>query len=131
MHPATLLCAVSRSSRLANARLLCLLLAAPASAADRPNVLFLISDDLNNFLGCYGDSRARTPNSDRLANRGGRFERAYCQYPLCGPSRNLAEDIGETTLAASHSDAAAKLEGLLSSSRTNSPEFPLEKKVKK
>lgn len=61
---------------------------ANAEEAKRPNVLFLISDDLNNLLGCYGDPLAKTPNIDRLAARGVIFEKAYCAFPLCGPSRN-------------------------------------------
>ncbi len=68
--------------------LLLLAVGSSVGAARRPNVLFLISDDLNNSLGCYGHPLAKTPNLDRLARRGVRFERAYCQYPLCGPSRN-------------------------------------------
>ncbi len=64
------------------------LIGVTAAESTKPNVLFLIADDLNVSLGSYGHTQIETPNLDRLASEGVRFEHAYCQYPLCGPSRN-------------------------------------------
>ncbi|MCA9109170.1 MAG: sulfatase [Planctomycetaceae bacterium] len=59
----------------------------PPAVADRPNVLLIVSEDNGPELGCYGDPYARTPNLDRLAAAGVRFENAFVPYSVCSPSR--------------------------------------------
>ena len=58
-----------------------------SAGVKKPNVLFIMADDLNTALSGYGHPQCKTPNLDRLAAKGTTFTRAYCQYPLCGPSR--------------------------------------------
>ena len=68
-------------------------------AAEKPNVLLICVDDLKPLLGCYGDKLAKTPNIDRLAARGMRFDLAYCNQSVCAPSRNnLLTGFRSTTL---------------------------------
>jgi len=59
-----------------------------AAAVPRPNIVFILADDLGiNDLACYGRKEHRTPNLDRLAAQGARFTSAYCAQPICSPSR--------------------------------------------
>ena len=64
-----------------------LLLSSQSLQAKKPNILFIISDDLRPQLNCYGESQMITPNIDWLAKQGVVFNRAYCQVPVSGASR--------------------------------------------
>ena len=70
----------------------CLLALGPVRAAEpaaqRPNVLFIVVDDLRPELGCYGKNYIKSPNIDGLAKAGVVFNRAYCQQAVCSPSRS-------------------------------------------
>lgn len=77
-------------NRLLFAVLAIVALAVPSYAAEppRPNVVFILADDLGpGELGCYGGKEAATPNIDRLAREGMRFEQFYVASPICSPSR--------------------------------------------
>ena len=78
-----------RLRKIVGVLLVCLFYLSPLTAQPRKlNVLFISSDDLNNDLGTYGHPLVKSPNIDRLAKRGVRFDRAYTQFPLCSPSRS-------------------------------------------
>jgi arylsulfatase A-like enzyme len=78
---------------------LLLLVAAPVSGAGRPNVVWIIAEDMNAWFGCYGDKTVPTPTLDRLAAEGLRFERAYMTAGVCSAARSaLATGAVQTTL---------------------------------
>src|SRR5262245_15136980 len=86
--------------------LVLLALGAPAFAAEKPNVLFLAVDDLNDWVGVLGKRPdVKTPNIDRLAKQGVLFTRAYCAAPACNPSRTaLLTGLRPSTTGVYHND---------------------------
>ena len=84
-----------------------------ASAVERPNILMILVDDLKPAMGAYGDPVAKTPNLDRLAASGMRFDLAYCNQAVCAPSRF-------TLMLGSHSTSTG-LYGLGSNLRRTMP----------
>ncbi len=59
-----------------------------ASQSDKPNILWIVSEDNTTLLGCYGDKTATTPNIDNFAKQGILYKNAFCTAPVCAPSRS-------------------------------------------
>ena len=76
---------------------------APAKSSAKPNILWLIAEDMSPHFGCYGDKTIQTPNVDRLAANGVLFERAFATGPICSPSRSaLITGRYQTSIGAHH-----------------------------
>jgi N-sulfoglucosamine sulfohydrolase len=70
---------------------------------DKPNFVFLVADDMSCDMGCYGDKTAHTPNLDRLASEGCRYDNAFTHCPVCAPSRSgLITGQYPTTIGTQH-----------------------------
>ena len=77
--------------------------AAQDSSDVRPNIVWVVAEDMSPHLGVYGDSLVQTPNIDRLAAEGVRFDRAFVTSPICSPARSaLVSGMYQTTLGAHH-----------------------------
>jgi arylsulfatase A-like enzyme len=77
--------------------------AARAMAADPPNILWMVVDDMSANLGCYGEKTIQTPHLDRLAREGTRFTHAFTTCPVCSPCRSaLITGMYQTTIGAHH-----------------------------
>ena len=75
----------------------------PLSTAVKPNIIWIVTEDISPALGCYGDDYAKTPTLDKFAKKGIRFEHTYATAPICAPSRScLITGIYTTSLGTQH-----------------------------
>lgn len=88
--------------------------AIPAVAEERPNIVFILSEDNGSFLGCYGDKNAQTPNLDKLAAEGQRYTNCFANAPVCAPARcTLLLGTHATTAGTHHMRSAYKVSSAL------------------
>ena len=73
----------------------------PRASVKRPNILWILSEDISPQLACYGEPLIQTPNLDRMAKEGARFNNAFTTAPVCSASRSaLATGVFQTTTGA-------------------------------
>lgn len=90
--------------------LLFLILLLPAVALDRPNILWLSAEDINDHFGCYGDPHAITPHLDQLAKEGVRYTNAYTAAGVCAPCRStIITGMYQTTIGTMHMRSGATM----------------------
>jgi arylsulfatase A-like enzyme len=96
-----------------------------ATAAARPNVVWIAMEDTTPRFGCYGDDLARTPNLDALAGAGRRYENAFCPAPVCAPSRAaVMTGVSPPTLGAHHMRTSTRdREGMVASYEAVPPHY--------
>lgn len=97
--------------RTLTALLICLMACPLLAQNSRPNILWIVSEDNNPYLGCYGDKLAKTPTIDSLAKEGLLFSNCFAQAPVCAPSRfTLITGVYATSAQpANHMRAQGKL----------------------
>ena len=82
----------------------------PTAQAAKPNILWLSCEDISAHIGCYGDPHATTPNIDRLASEGGRYDNAFVAAGVCAPCRStIITGMYQTTIGTHHMRCNAKL----------------------
>ena len=101
-------------------------LSASSRAAEKPNIIFILSDDLGQGdLGCYGQKLIKTPNLDRMAAEGTRYMQAYCGTSVCAPSRSSLM----TGLHTGHCPVRGNREIPASESKFGAGQLPLPEKI--
>src|SRR3954469_25799510 len=86
-----------------------------SGAGARPNIVFILADDLGwGDVGCFGQTKIKTPNIDRLATQGTRFTQCYAGAPVCGPSRSVlmtGQHMGHTRMRGNNAFAGGIVRG--------------------
>ncbi len=89
--------------RIRSLAVLALIACVPVAGSDRPNILWIVAEDISPFFGCYGDPDADTPNIDAFAGRSHLFKNAFATAPICAPSRScLGTGLYATSLGTQH-----------------------------